>query len=287
MDNIGVDGVILTSYRQNGSAKPDNSTADVDAYNDDLDVNKVKVTVDAANETSGPEDHAEQCGCCSCYPKSLQRCAKPVAYLVCISAVVLVQSMLVSGYTGSIITTIETRYDLWSRDIGVVMSSYDVASMVAVIVVSYYGDQHNRARWIGRGILVMSLGAVMFALPHFVGGRYTVDATYNDTEMDVNLCNSTKNREIQQRLSECEDSAQTPESWMLAVFVIAQMTIGLGAAPVYTLGPTYLYDNVQPQLYSVYAGSWLYGVTEYAFWWIVDGPSFICVCLSVCACMFA
>ena len=179
---------------------------------------------------------------------------------MCISAVVFVQSMLVSGYTGSIITTIETRYDLWSRDIGVVMSSYDVASMVAVIVVSYYGDAHNRARWIGRGIIVMSIGAVMFALPHFVGGRYVVDATYNDTESDVNLCNSTKNREIQQRLSECEDSGQEPESWMMAVFVIAQMTIGLGAAPVYTLGPTYLYDNVRPQLYSIYAGQSLFVV---------------------------
>ncbi|KAK2160023.1 hypothetical protein NP493_1672g00027 [Ridgeia piscesae] len=256
-DSAGVDGVKLTSYRHNvytasvSEGSTGASEVKVTLSPNGLDKNKCKVTCDKDKDSDTEE---EQCGCGSCHPGFLQKFAKPTTYLVCISAIVLVQSMLVSGYTGSIITTIEKRYDLWSRDIGFVMSSYDIMSMVAVIVISYYGDQHNRAKWIGRGILVMALGSVMFALPHFIGGKYTADTAYNATEMDVNLCNSTKNRNIQQKLSECTDARHTPESWMLAIFVIAQMIIGLGAAPVYTLGPTYLYDNVRPQLYSLYAG---------------------------------
>ena len=258
MDSISVDGVKLTSYRQSSSiasvSEGSNSEVKATACVNGLDINMVTVT-DGEKETCRQTEVEDgQCGCGSCHPECLQGCAKPVTYLICISAIVLVQSMLVSGYTGSIITTIEKRYNLWSRDTGFVMSSYDIMSMVAVIVISYYGDQYNRAKWIGRGIIVMSLGAVLFALPHFVGGRYTVDAAYNETEMDVNLCNSTKNRNIQQKMSECSNSEHTPQSWMLAIFVIAQMIIGLGAAPVYTLGPTYLYDNVRPQLYSMYAG---------------------------------
>ena len=92
LDSLGVDAVILTSYRQNGSTsyrqngstKSCDTAAEVDACHNDLDLIKVKVTVDAENDTSGREDHtadAEQCGCCFYHPRCLQRFAKPVTYV--------------------------------------------------------------------------------------------------------------------------------------------------------------------------------------------------------------
>ena len=57
------------------------------------------------------------CGCGSCKPACMQGCARPRAYLAAISALVLTQSMLVSGYTASIVTTIEQRYGLRSSQV--------------------------------------------------------------------------------------------------------------------------------------------------------------------------
>ena len=50
-----------------------------------------------------------------------------------------------------------------------------------------------------------------------------------------------------------EDCDKNPLRWAMVLFVLAQMITGIGAAPVYTLGPTYLYDNVKPSRYSIYA----------------------------------
>ena len=53
----------------------------------------------------------------------------------------------------------------------------------------------------------------------------------------------------------CEEAAaRNPETWALGVFMAAFMLIGVGASPIYTLGPTYLYDNVNPARYPVYSG---------------------------------
>ena len=200
-------------------------------------------------------DADDACGCGSCQPQRLQQLAKPVTYLVCISLIVLTQSLMVAGYTSSIVTTLERRYNLRSSESGLIISSYDITCMIAVILVSYYGDRHNRPKWIGRGAVVMAVGAILFTLPHFFGGKYTGAKTYNETEADVNLCNSSHNldtKNVMEKKPDC--SVDNPETWALALFIIAQFIIGIGTAPIYTLGPTYLYDNVKSHIYSIYAG---------------------------------
>ena len=208
-----------------------------------------------ASPPSTPTDAAVEshdCGCCWLYPKKLQWLAKPQAYLICICALVFTQSMVVSGYTKGIVTTIERRYDLWSSETGLILSSYDVTSLVAVIVVSYIGEHYNRAKWLGRGSLIIAVGTMIYTLPYFFGNEYKAHGYYNETELDINLCNSSRNWAIQEKLEECEN--RHPERWALGIFIVAQMVIGIGASPVYTLGPTYLYDNVKSNLYAVYAG---------------------------------
>ena len=142
-------------------------------------------------------DHDNQCGCGACNPKCLNTCARPMSYLFCISWLVFAQSLLVSGYTSSIVTTLERRYDLQSSQMGFMISSYDIIATFAVLLVSYFGDRYNRARCLGFGALLISLGAMVFSLPQWFGeeyDKYSSDdelAANNSMLTDINICNHT------------------------------------------------------------------------------------------------
>ena len=206
--------------------------------------------------SSGPalknEDKDSRCGCCWCYPACLQPCARPVAYLLCISALFLTQSMFVSGYISSIVTTLERRFEITSQQSGLIISSYEWTSIIAVLIVSYYGDQYNRARWLGRGALLISFGAFVFMLPHFISDAYEPDliTEANEASEEV-LCHVFQNGSFQQD-NECVDEQRS--TWVMANMMVGEMLIGIGSSPIYTLGPTYLYDNVKPQRYTIYLG---------------------------------
>lgn len=45
-------------------------------------------------------------------------------------------------------------------------------------------------------------------------------------------------------------------AWAVAVFVVAQLLHGAGATPLFTLGVTYIDENVSKKMSSVYLGEW-------------------------------
>lgn len=71
-----------------------------------------------------------------------------------------------------------------SSQTGLVASAYDIASFICLAPVTYFGGRStaSKPRWIAWGIVVMGLGAFIFALPQFIVGRYRV------TGSDVNVC---------------------------------------------------------------------------------------------------
>lgn len=54
---------------------------------------------------------------------------------------------------------------------GMVTSIYDVAALIFIGPVSYYGIR-NKPRSLGLGMLVMGLGYVIFMSPHFIASTY-------------------------------------------------------------------------------------------------------------------
>lgn len=80
--------------------------------------------------------------------------------------------MIVLGFTNVSITSIEKRFDLESKDAGLVASMYDVAVVLCLIPVGYLGGRGSKPRWIGIGLLVLALGSFIFALPHFLTDLY-------------------------------------------------------------------------------------------------------------------
>uniref|UniRef100_A0A1B0BLR6 Major facilitator superfamily (MFS) profile domain-containing protein n=1 Tax=Glossina palpalis gambiensis TaxID=67801 RepID=A0A1B0BLR6_9MUSC len=192
-------------------------------------------------------------------PKCLQRfcTAKWALFWLCWAGAM--QGLIVNGLINVVITTIEKRFGLRSRQTGLVASGYDIASFICLIPVTYFGGHTNssKSRIIATGLLLLGLGSLVFSIPHFLIGHYRVTAAETNTcSVQTNAINTT----IFQVQYENEantngmmsDDYENPVWFAWWLFFVAQVLHGAGASPLFTLGVTYIDENVSKKMSSVY-----------------------------------
>ncbi|XP_077990594.1 solute carrier organic anion transporter family member 5A1-like [Glandiceps talaboti] len=209
------------------------------------------------------------CGYGKWRPKCLQRFANGKGFVFFACLLTLLQSMLGSGYTSSVVTTIERRFQLKSSESGIVVSSYEIGALLVIAFVSYFGGRGHRPKWIGYGSIIMSFGTVLFVLPHFVGSRYDIASEFvNKTDPDV--CTTTESNG--KKAMSCDE--RTSYTVYILFFIGAQVLLGVGTSPVFTLGTTYVDDNI-PRKHSAMYMAILYcmGAIGPAFGFVVGAMS--------------
>ncbi|EDV28794.1 uncharacterized protein TRIADDRAFT_19404 [Trichoplax adhaerens] len=171
----------------------------------------------------------------------------PKWLLVFTSSYIIIASMLISGFTAVAITSLETRFELRSTESGTLYSAYEVAAAFFGIITSYYAGQGHKGRYLAASAVVISIGALIFALPHWITSNYVAEGTIGSELCHYNV---TMN---QSSTSVCANLA-SPVRVFLYVFLLAQALIGAGNNIVWTTGMAYIDENVSPTTSSVYVG---------------------------------
>ncbi|XP_063064464.1 solute carrier organic anion transporter family member 4A1 [Engraulis encrasicolus] len=189
-----------------------------------------------------PDSSEHVCGWGALTPRCVQAFNTPrwVLFFLCVAS--FLQGMIINGFINTVITSIERRFDLRSYQAGLIASSYDIAACVCLAFVSYFGGTGHKPRWLGWGVLVMALGSLVFALPHFTTPPYQVSVLER-----TGLCSLNASEP-------CKDSSSAGLSAYRYVFMLGQFLHGVGATPLYTLGVTYLDENVKSSYAPVYIG---------------------------------
>lgn len=74
------------------------------------------------------------------------------------------------SYFNATITTIEKRYKIPSKNMGIISVGNDVSSLFLSAFIAYYGGKSHRPRWISIGLVAIVLYCLMTASPHFLYG---------------------------------------------------------------------------------------------------------------------
>lgn len=196
--------------------------------------------------------------------KFLNKFRSPKWFLTFLSLAAFLQGMCINGLVNVVITSIERRFGLQSAQSGIIASSYDIGSLIIMIPVSYMGGRgsSSKPRWIAGGLLCMGLGSLVWTLPHFSTDPYTKLGAAQDEELAV--CGAA-GEDV-----DCDaEAGGGGGGGSLAayrfVFVFGQLLHGFGAAPLITLGTTFLDESVSARSSPLY-------IAVFQTWFLI-GPA--------------
>ncbi|VDN07111.1 unnamed protein product [Thelazia callipaeda] len=193
-------------------------------------------------------------------PKWLQRFGTRNWMLLWMSWFCTVQGLLVNGLVPSAITSIERRFQFNSSTIGRIMQFYDFGYVLLCIPVSYFGGRHSKPMVLAVGLLLMALGKseLNYLAPNM--SPYSLISAAS-----VEALRSCPSPENQARI--IFEIAINPGTFRYVFFFcLGHFLHGIGATPLFTLGVSYIDENVGPTLSSLYLGVF------YAF--AIFGPAF-------------
>ncbi|KZC13677.1 PREDICTED: solute carrier organic anion transporter family member 3A1 [Dufourea novaeangliae] len=225
------------------------------------------------------DDADVSCGWGPCRPHWLQYFATKQAFLVTFCITWVLQGMYFT-YFVSVITTIEKLFQIQSKTTGIIMSATEIGQIGSSLLLTYYGGQGHRPKWIAWGMILFAVSSFTCSMPHFIFGEQLIHQNEmlvsgvgprgegggrNSTDpIPANLCR-LQERPENMTLDELWISSTTParsdmvdycegdfkaeqmiqskiKTVVLAIFFVSLLGVGMGQTAVYTF--PYIDDNV-------------------------------------------
>lgn len=112
-----------------------------------------------------------RCGLGRCFsPDWLQALASKQMFLAVFCLACVLQGMFFT-YFVSVLTTIEKLFQIQSKTTGIIMSATEMGQIGGALLLTYYGGQGHRPKWIGWGMVLFGASAALCSLPHFLFWR--------------------------------------------------------------------------------------------------------------------
>ena len=148
------------------------------------------------------------------------------------------------GYRTVVISSIEKRYHFSSTAASIILAMFDIAVILSVAFISYFGHKSHKPRILGIGMIVQGVGALIIAMPQFFFGKYAIGS---DTKFRLESCNEHADH------STCDPANIAAYLF----FLVGDFVLGIGAAPLFTIGTSFIDDIVHPKYVSIHLGIFL------------------------------
>lgn len=146
--------------------------------------------------------------------------------------------------------------------IGIITVGNDLSQLFVSVILSYYAGRGHRPRWMALGMYTVVLFCLLTALPHFLYGAgsdalsLTVEHRINDHNATIEALERERKKALchhkNSTASECEIEGGNYSPQL--ILFIAQFISGIGGSLYYTLGVSYMDDNIKksktPALFS-------------------------------------
>ncbi|XP_056311221.1 solute carrier organic anion transporter family member 1C1-like [Danio aesculapii] len=165
---------------------------------------------------------------------------------------------MTASYTKSTITQIEKRFEISSSTVGIIDGSFEMGNMLVITLVSYVGAKFHRPKIIGAGVLLMGVGTLLMASPHFIMDRYKYDTAATHTNdagnfTVISTCSSDSQETLQQPFSECQIvEAESSPLWVIVL--LGNTMRGIGESSIVPLGMSFIDDYAWPENSAFYIG---------------------------------
>uniref|UniRef100_A0A3Q2U0M9 Solute carrier organic anion transporter family member n=1 Tax=Fundulus heteroclitus TaxID=8078 RepID=A0A3Q2U0M9_FUNHE len=193
---------------------------------------------------------SQQALCDPAEQKSRKRLSTLKLFIVALSFAYFSKA-LTGTYMKSSITQIERRFDLSSTHVGLIDGSFEMGNLLFLAMVSHFGAQLHRPRFIAAGCLLMAVGTLLTGLTHFFMGLYkydTVIQAFQNNSVSIPACvDPLKTVGMPEILIEpsVEDNkacvSESGSNMWIYVF-LGNALRGIGETPVTPLGISYIDD---------------------------------------------
>ena len=187
-------------------------------------------------------------GYLGCTPQFLQWLNRPRWLLLVLAIYFVVGSMQVVGLRAVVIRPLERRFNLTSTQAGLIVSVNEISASFAASFFTFFATQGHKGQWLGFGALTFAGGSILFSSPQYMTGKYF----YPDLTDESDLCRLSLSNSSS--INTCQQQKVYSSALYIAVFIVAQIINGFGAASVYSISIAYADENVSPKSSPVYVG---------------------------------